>query len=157
MSTFTEVKEIPLKYRQYRDKFALLFEKYDVTSIPKFIKLYSNNDAFKNASKVILADIARTEGGKVSLTTIGIIIGSALGGVGIAMMGGAIGVPLAAIFGISGFVAGSKVDSIGVFDSMKNVETKISEETYNRLQLTADNNNLSIEEFLAVIIENSVS
>ena len=86
----------------------------------------------------------------------GIIIGSALGGVGIAMLGGAVGLPLAAIFGMSGFLAGSKIDSTGVFNSMKSVETKISEETYNRLKLSADGCNKTVEEYLAVIIENSV-
>jgi hypothetical protein len=52
------------------------------------------------------------ESAKISLATIGMIVGLALGGVGIAAMGGAIGVLFAIILGIVGFKGGSKIDAL---------------------------------------------
>ncbi len=156
MSTITDIKDIPKRYKVYINKFKKLFKEYDVRNISDLIKFYLNDDGFQNKARGILIEVSKAEGGKLSLATIGIIIGTALGGAGIAVAGGAVGVSLAAVFGIGGFLSGSKIDSLGVLSSMKNVETKIPEETFYRLKLSAENCNKTVEEYLAVIIENSV-
>ena len=156
MSTITDIKDIPRRYKTYINKFKKLFKEYDIKNISDVIKFYLNDDSFQTKSRGILIEVSKSEGGKLSLATIGIIIGTALGGAGIAMAGGAIGVSLAAVFGVGGFLSGSKIDSLGVLNSMRQVEAKIPDETYNRLKYTAEKNKLTIDEYLAVIIEHSV-
>ena len=56
-------------------------------------------------------EIAKAEGGKITLTTACAIIGLVLGGVGIAAMGGAIGIPLALIVTPIGYLVGQEADS----------------------------------------------
>jgi hypothetical protein len=51
-----------------------------------------------------------TEGGKVSITTAALIIGAVLGGVGVAALGGAIGLPLAAVLVPIGWIVGNEFD-----------------------------------------------
>ena len=152
MSTFSEIKEIPKKYRKYSNQFKELFKDYDVKNISDLIKSYLQNDGFQIKARAILIEVSKAEGGKLSLATIGLIIGTALGGVGIATAGGAIGVSLATVFGLGGFLSGSKIDSLGVLNSMRQVEAKIPEETYNRLKNSADNCNKTVEEYLAIVI-----
>ena len=153
MGTINEIREIPKKYKKYIDEFSELFKKYKITSLSGFIKMYQTDEQFSVESKVILTKISQAEGGKLSLTTIGIIIGTSLGGVGIAMLGTAFGAPLAVLFGLGGFLTGSKIDSSGVLSSMKTVETKISEETYIKLELIANGCNMTASEYLALVIK----
>ena len=153
MGTITEIKDIPKKYKKYINELSELFSKYKITSIPSFIKTYQNNEQFSIDTKVILTEISQAEGGKLSLATIGIIIGGALGGVGIAMAGGAIGAPLAAIFGVGGFLTGSKIDSSGLLNSMQTIEIKVTVETYSRLELLANGCNMSVDKYLLLIVD----
>ena len=55
--------------------------------------------------------LMKVEGGKLTFTIAFAIIGAALGGVGVAAMGGAIGVPLALIGAFVGLVLGNEADS----------------------------------------------
>ena len=55
----------------------------------------------------------KADGGKLTLGVMFAIVGAALGGVGIAAMGGAIGVPLALIGALVGLVVGNEADTEG--------------------------------------------
>lgn len=127
MGTFGEIKEIPKKYRAHRDRFKRLFHRYEIDGPKNFGKSYRKNDEFRTEVSAIFWDIAKDEGGKLSLTTMGIIIGSALGGVGIAAMGSAIGLPLSAVLGVGGLLSGSKIDSWKLFRTNKNNSAKTSD------------------------------
>ncbi len=152
MSTFGEIKELPEKYRKYRDKIVLLFKKYDISSIPSLSSTYRNNQQFKDEWRGIWIEVSKQEGGKISLTTAGIIIGSALGGVGIAAMGSAVGVPLALVLGLGGFLSGTKFDSLKVFSSNKTVSVSIPKDIYKKLEMDAKDSEQSVSELLQNII-----
>lgn len=72
---------------------------------------FRTNAEFADEWKSIWAEIAKAEGGKIALPIACAIIGLVLGGVGIAAMGGAVGVPLALILTPIGYLAGQEVDS----------------------------------------------
>ena len=112
------MKKLPEEFLKYKNSLVELFEKYDINSIKSLKSTYKNNLEFRNEWKSIWLIIAKENGGKLSLTTMGIIIGSALGGVGIALMGTAFGMPLALILGLGGFLFGSKVDDINTTESI---------------------------------------
>jgi len=153
MSTIEEIKEIPEKYQKYRDELIELFKKYGVYGIQSLINNYKNNLDFKEEWSTTWVKISKEDGGKLSLTTIGIIIGSAMGGVGIAAMGSAVGLPLALVLGLGGFFSGSKIDSLKFFGSKKSVKFKISKDTHQRLIEDAGNSDLSTSDFVEQLIE----
>jgi len=115
MGILTDVSEIPARYKNYVDQMRALFSEHGISGVRGWWTLREtlrNNQAFRSDWLKIWADIARNEGGKVTLTTAGIIIGTALGGVGVALMGTAFGLPLAAVLGIAGYVSGEEIDSM---------------------------------------------
>ena len=119
MSTFEEIGEIPEKYRAHKEALTLIFKQYEIDGIKSLITKYRGDSFFKNDWSEFWSRVAKQEGGKLSLTTIGLIIGASLGGVGIAAMGSAVGMPLALVLGLGGFLSGSKFDSLLVFSSDK--------------------------------------
>ena len=153
MSTTDEISEMPEKYRVYRDRLAGLFGSYDVKSLQALVTVYRSNAEFRAEWKAIWSDIAKSDGGKLSLTTIGVIVGSVLGGVGIAAMGGAIGLPLALVLGLGGLLSGSKFDSLGIFSGKKKIRLKVSEKTYDCMKDEAAKNGMSINDLAAQFFE----
>ena len=115
MTTMEEVSSIPKKLQKYKSELETLFRGHEITGAKTLLSNYKNSTEFRDEWKSIWANVAKDEGGKLSLTTIGLLIGASLGGVGIAAGGGAIGVPLALILGLGGFLSGSKVDSLSFF------------------------------------------
>ena len=156
MGTFEEIGEIPEKYRVHKESLKLLFKKHDIDGIKALISKYTTNSSFKAEWAIFWSELAKSEGGKLSLTTIGLIIGAALGGVGIAAMGGAIGMPLALVLGLGGFLSGSKFDSLSVFSSEKKVSAKISKDLYLALESKASEYGLTVSEYVKLIIESEV-
>lgn len=65
--------------------------------------------------------------------------------------------PLAIALGLTGFLGGSKFDSLSIFSSDKKVTTKISKATYQALQLRADEFGISISDYIACILDAEVS
>lgn len=94
----------------YVQKLTNLFKKFDITGPRRLWKAVRDSE-FRTACQKIFSEVAKAEGGKLTLTTISILIGAALGGVGIAAMGGAIGMPLALLLAPVGYFAGSRLDS----------------------------------------------
>lgn len=157
MSTFEEIGEIPEKYRAHKESLKLMFKLHDIDGIKALISKYKSDPSFKDEWNLFWSDLAKAEGGKLSLTTIGLIIGAALGGVGIAAMGGAVGMPLALVLGLSGFLGGSKFDSLLFFSSEKKVSAKISKDSYQALESKANEFGISVSEYVKLILEGEAS
>lgn len=153
MSTFDEIKELPSKYKKYRDQLIELFKYHNISSIPLLVNNFKDNKQFKTDWNKIWIDISKEEGGKLSLTTIGIIIGSALGGVGIAAMGSAIGLPLALVLGLGGFLSGAKFDSLKFFGSKKSISIKLPKELFKKIESDANASNMSVSDLVENLIK----
>jgi hypothetical protein len=94
------------------DRLVALLQRHQIDGVSRLIDAFRHNDEFSSDWKKVWRDIAEADGGKISLTTTGAILGAVLGGVGIAAGGGAIGFPLALVLGLGGLLAGSEFDSI---------------------------------------------
>ena len=129
-----------------------LNSQYEIDGIRKLIWTYRNNEVFKSKWKGIWGDIAKEEGGKISLTTIGLIFGASLGGVGFAAMGSAFGLPLAGILGLSGLISGSKIDNMGLFGDKKPIEVEIPIELHSRLKDISSACEVSVSELVEYAI-----
>ena len=152
MSTFNELREIPQKYEVYRDRLIDLFQTYNIKSLKDLKYQYKQSADFNHEWKLIWNDIAKTDGGKISFTTVGIIIGSALGGVGIAAMGGAIGMPLALVLGLGGFLFGTMVDD----ERKENLSIEIDNELLVKLKTESNQKNISVNDLIVDIIRKSI-
>ncbi len=117
-----------------------------IKSIKNLIDLHRNKSEFKEEFLNIWKEIGKKDGGKLSLNTTGIILGASLGGVGIAAFGGAIGLPLFLIFGLTGLFGGTKIDSLGSFSDSKKVSLKIPKVLYSKIKVVADSNSKTIDE-----------
>ena len=153
MSTYSEIKDIPEKFKVHIDKLKELFKKNNIRNVNELRKLYKTDKKFQTEWKEIWTDIAKAEGGKLSLTTVGIIIGSVLGGVGIAAMGGAIGMPLAFILGLSGFLVGTKFDDTKLLSAEKNISVSLPNDLIERLKNDASQIGCSVEELIELLIK----
>jgi hypothetical protein len=71
------------------------------------------NPSFKGEVNVLWEDILKAEGGKLTGTLVFSTIALAMGGVGIAAGGGAIGLPLLVLLAPAGFIGGQELDSEG--------------------------------------------
>tara|TARA_R110000868_G_scaffold234868_3_gene488544 strand:- start:1475 stop:1948 length:474 start_codon:yes stop_codon:yes gene_type:complete len=153
MGTISEIKEIPEKYKKYRDKIIELFKQNDINSISSLVAMYKANPQFKENWKKIWVEVSKEDGGKISLTTVGVIIGSALGGIGVATMGSAIGVPLALVLGLGGFLTGTKFDSLRIFSNNKSVTISIPKDLYAKIESDAKTLDQSVSKYVELIIE----
>lgn len=153
MSTFEEIGELPEKYRAYKEALVSLLKRYEIEGIKSLVKAYRNNTSFKSEWRDFWALVAKGEGGKLSLSTIGLIIGASLGGVGIAAMGGAIGMPLALVLGLGGFLGGLKFDSFKIFSEEKRISVKVSKDCLDTLTGKADQSGITLKEYIKLILE----
>lgn len=76
----------------------------------QLITAYRQDPLFRQNWNSIVEQMVKDNGGKLTLATSGLIIGSVLGGVGLAGAWGAIGVPLAIILVPIGWLVGTDVD-----------------------------------------------
>jgi hypothetical protein len=113
-----DFKETGQRFVTYKQEVTALFKHYGVNSVTALLRLVGNRE-FKCELKAILGKAAEAEGGKLTLTTVLGIIGAALGGVGIAAGGTAVGLPLALILGTAGYFAGTELDSVGLVKKIK--------------------------------------
>ena len=112
MSLPGDLKDTADRFKDRISELQDLLREYQVTSIPSLVTAYRTNEPFRARWGQIWWAAARDNGGKLSLTAIGAIVGASLGGVGIAAGGGAIGLPLVAVLGLGGFLAGNEADSV---------------------------------------------
>ena len=112
MSISKELGDSIGRFKTYTDRLIALFQDHQISSISGLTDAFRHNKEFSSNWKTIWSDIAKADGGKISLTTAGAILGASLGGVGIAAMGGAIGLPLALVLGLGGLISGAEFDSV---------------------------------------------
>jgi hypothetical protein len=153
MSTVDEIKNIPEQYKKHAEELVSLFKKHQISGIRSLVLEYRRNRAFKSEWTHFWGNMAKDEGGKLSLTTIGILIGASLGGVGIAAMGTAIGMPLAVVLGLSGFLTGSKIDSLKLFAAQKQLLLSVDKETYRELKNEANDLNVPVSKLIESVLE----
>ena len=146
MSISKEMGEASTRFKSYIDRLIQLFQKHDIKSPKGIIEAVRHNQDFSAEWRAIWNEIAREDGGKVSLSTIGVIIGAVLGGVGIATGGGAIGLPLAAVLGLGGLIAGVEFDSLGVFSGKKHLLLRLPKPLYRSIQKAAEASGISPSE-----------
>lgn len=112
------------RYRDYGSEMKSLLSRHGVHSIDD-LKRAAKDATFKSEVAALWDGILRAEGGKLSLTLVLGTIAIAMGGVGIAAGGGAIGLPLLVILAPVGYFAGQELDSEGY--------TKAVVETFRKL------------------------
>lgn len=155
MSTFDNLKETPKRFRQYSDRLTELMKAHEIKSIKGLIAAYRKDREFKKQWTAIWEELAKAEGGKLSLTSIGIIMGASLGGVGVAALGGAIGLPLFAVLGLAGLVGGSKFDASGYFSNNKITMMTFPKSLYRQIEDAAENSSVSPNDLIRMILEDS--
>ena len=153
MGTFTEIGKTPKQFKNYIDQLTQLFREHEITSIQSLVHNYRNNSIFKTEWNRIWSTISKEEGGKLSLGTIGAVIGASLGGVGVAAMGSAIGLPLFLVLGLGGFISGAKFDSLNIFGDKKRVSFKVSKTLLKRIQSDAAFSEISVSQYIESIIQ----
>ena len=112
MSFIKDMQSAKRRFPQHVAAFVDLFRRHNIHSMNSFRQRVTNA-TFRREFKTLALKVAEVDGGKVSTPLLMAIVGSALGGVGIAMMGGAFGLPLAAICAICGVLLGNEADSTG--------------------------------------------
>jgi hypothetical protein len=112
VSISKEFSDSATRFKSYIDRLIALLQDHRINSVSGLKRAYQNDEAFSAEWKAIWANIATADGGKISLTTAGVVLGASLGGVGIVAMGGGIGLSLAVVLGLSGLIAGAEVDSV---------------------------------------------
>jgi len=152
MSISDDLSEI---YKRSKDHIVNLKEinkRYNVDGLKKLVVTFRINKEFRSEWNNSWASIAKDEGGKISLTTAGVIIGASIGGVGIATAGSAIGLPLAFVLGIGGFLLGSEVDTVKSKLTKNRKKILIPGETYDRITVLAKELNTKEKELLDILI-----
>jgi hypothetical protein len=112
MSFSEDVRDVRKRFPQHVQAFETLFKKHGIHSVSTAWNALPSR-AFRQDFVGVAEPILKADGGKLTLGVMFAIIGAALGGVGIAAMGGAIGVPLALIGALVGLVLGNEVDAEG--------------------------------------------
>jgi len=112
MSVIKDTKATLERIRGYGDEMKRLLSRHQVRSIDD-LKRAGKDCTFRNEVAALWDGILKTEGGKLSLILILSTIAFAMGGVGIAAGGGAIGLPLLIILAPAGYFAGQELDSEG--------------------------------------------
>ena len=137
MSTAAEFRDTGERLRRYRARVQDLLNRHRITTLSSLKRAAKSDPLFRAEWQLIWQDIAASEGGKLSLASAGTILGAVFGGLGLAAFGGAIGVPLALIFGAAGLLAGTELDVLRRFKGQQRVQLGIPRELYERIQATA--------------------
>jgi hypothetical protein len=112
MGIKTDTKASFERIHGYANQIKSLLSRHEVRSIDD-LKHAAKDSSFKCEVAALWENILRAEGGKMTLTLILSTIAIAMGGVGIAAGGGAIGLPLLAILAPAGYFGGQELDSEG--------------------------------------------
>ena len=110
MSFIGELKNSVSRLAATKSSLRAQFNEHGIESAKDLKKAFKENPEFRQSWNRIWLDIAKRDGGKISLTTVLVILGAAFGGLGIAAFGGAIGLPWALVLGLVGLRAGAALD-----------------------------------------------
>jgi hypothetical protein len=120
----------------YGNQMKSLLSRHGVHSVED-LKRVAEDSSFRSEVAALWEGIPNTEGGKITLTILLSTIAIAMGGVGIAAGGGAIGLPLLAILAPAGYFAGQEFDSegytravVGKFRKLLQMAQKLDAEQY---------------------------
>jgi hypothetical protein len=112
MSFSDDIRDAKRRFPQHVNAFEDLFRKHRISSTSSAWEAFSS-PRFRKDMMELAEQVMKAEGGKLTFGVAFGIIGAALGGVGIAAMGGAIGVPLALVGAFVGLIIGNEADSEG--------------------------------------------
>jgi hypothetical protein len=128
MSIITDTKASFGRIRGYGNEMKGLLSRHNVHNSGD-LKRVAKDSHFQSEVAALWDGILKAEGGKLSLTLILSTIAVAMGGIGIAAGGGAIGLPLLIILAPAGYFAGQELDSEGytksAVDRIKNLLGKV--------------------------------
>lgn len=111
MGLVDDFRESGERFRSEIDLLKVLLERHGIKRAKQLVAAYRHDASFRSEWNAIWIRLGKDNGGKVSLTTAGAILGAALGGMGVVALGGAIGIPLLAVLGVGGLLAGNEVDA----------------------------------------------
>ena len=148
MSISRELGDSAARFREYIDRLIRLMQRHEVRNVRGLIELFRSNHEFSSEWRAIWSDIAEAEGGKISLTTAGTILGAVLDGVGIAAMGGAIALPLALVLGLGGLIAGAEFDSVRALSRTSLRLLRIPKAVQMRIEEAASSAEVSVNEII---------
>ena len=155
MSVIIETEKTIERFKSQIVKLKEIMKNYEINSIKELVKSVRHKKEFRNEWINIWKEIAEAEGGKLSLTTLGLIIGSLLGGVGIAGVWGAFGLPLVFVLGLGGFVMGTEIDTIRKYKKKKLLTLMIPKNLYDRINHEAERLGLKKRELIIHTLEGS--
>jgi len=112
MGIIKDTKASLLRIPNYANQIKRLLSRHEIHGIDD-LKRVAKDSSFKCELAVLWEDILKAEGGKLTGTLVLGTVALAMGGVGIAAGGGAIGLPLLAILAPAGFLGGQELDSEG--------------------------------------------
>jgi len=116
-----DAKQTVQRFSRYIQEFVDLFKRFKLngsSGVGGFWNVVSNRE-FRRESNKIWAKVAEQEGGKLTLTTVATIIGAALGSIGVAGLGTAVGIPLICLLPPVGYFLGTEADSWGLVRRVK--------------------------------------
>ncbi len=152
MSITNELSNSVDRFKVYIDRLIALVQKHNIDSIGKLVEAVRHNDSFSSDWKAIWIEIADADGGKITLATIGTVTGAVLGGVGIAAMGGAIGLPLALVLGLGGLIAGTEIDSMRQLSQTKFLLLRLPKPLHTRIVDAARSAEISENELIVRVL-----
>jgi hypothetical protein len=135
-----DAKQTVQRFSRYIQEFVDLFKKSkldDSSGVRGFWKVVSAPD-FRRESNKIWAKVAEQEGGKLTLTTVAAIIGAALGSIGVAGLGTAVGIPLIFLLPPVGYFLGTEADSWGLVRKVRAYLAGASDPTSDSQQAVAE-------------------
>lgn len=112
MSFSEDVRNARRRFPQHVQALEILFKQYGIHDASTAWNALSSQ-AFRKDMVNVAEPILKADGGKLTFGVMLAIVGAALGGVGIAAMGGAFGVPLALVGALVGLVLGNEADTEG--------------------------------------------
>lgn len=154
MALFDEFRDGAERFRVEVDALKALLKQHGVNGPRALVDLHRNNATFRTEWNAIWTRLGKDNRGKVSLATAGAILGASFGGMGIVALGGAIGVPLLAVLGIGGLLAGTEVDAAirkGDF-----IKVELPKSVYDRLSRKAHSLGEEPRDLLAKLVETAL-
>jgi hypothetical protein len=148
LSLLRESSEAASRFKTQTERLIALFRRHQVNGVRSLVQAIRQNDAFLSEWKRTWREISDADGGKLSLATAGVVLGGALGGVGIAAMGGAIGLPLFLVLGLGGFLAGTEVDVRRRISSSSWTLVSLPKEVHARIKEAAETAGCSTNEVI---------
>jgi len=152
MSVSRELSEVPSRFKAYVERLVALFKQHEIDSLRSLVQAIRGNEAFSSEWKRTWLEIADVDGGKLSLSSAGLVLGNALGGVGIAALGGAIGLPLAVVLGLGGLLVGAEIDVVRRSSGSKWTLISLPKDVHARVAEAAETAGCSINDVIVQVL-----